>query len=125
MYDYKEAMKADIKDYIEAEDIDVTTSDRDEIESSLEETLWLEDGVTGNASGSYTFNSLKAEEYVIDNLDLLEDACHEFGIDEREVGLHFLGGDFEWFDVTIRCWMLAECLSEVLDELEHDPEEEE
>lgn len=125
MYDYKEAMKEDIREHIESDGIDVTTDDRDDIESSLYDIFWNEDGVTGNASGSYTFSRRVAQEYVMDNMDLLHEACYEFGIEDSEVGRRFLNEDYEWFDVTIRCLLLSECLNEVLNELEHDPEGEE
>ena len=55
MYDYLEAMKSDIIDYVRN---DVNTdefSSREELEESLYDDLWTVDSVTGNGSGSYTF----------------------------------------------------------------------
>lgn len=123
MYDYKEAMKEDIREYIQSEGIDIVADDRDSLESELYDTLWDTDCVTGNASGSYSFSRRVAWEYVEGNIDLLEEACREFGIEDSEVGRRFLSEDYEYFDVIIRCYLLSECLNEVLNELEHDTEE--
>lgn len=124
MYDYREAMAQDIRAYVVENGIDVTTENRQEIEEELSETLWLEDSVTGNASGSYTFNRWTAQEYVVDNIDLLGEACKEFGLDDSTVGDKFLSEDWEYFDVTIRCYLLYSVLNEVLGNLERDPDEE-
>lgn len=120
MYDYREAVKDDIIEYIKFEGLEITEDNKDEMYDKLNEELWDTDSVTGNASGSYTFNRWKAREYVLENLPLLETAAASFGCDAREVAGHFLNNDWEWFDVTIRCYLLGECLNEVLDELEHD-----
>lgn len=122
LYDYLEAMKSDIKDYIKNEVNPAEYSDREELESALNNTLWTEDSVTGNASGSYTFNRAEAAEYVNDNIDLLSEACAEFAIDSATIGEKFLDEDFEYFDVTIRCYLLGQAISEVLDEIENNLE---
>ena len=70
-YNYMEAMKEDIKEYINNEVNLKDFTDRDELEEKLNEDLWVEDSVTGNASGSYYCNSWKAEEAICHNLDLL------------------------------------------------------
>ena len=122
MYNYLEAMKSDIKDYIKNEVNTSNYSDREELENDLNDILWNEDSVTGNASGSYTFNRAEAAEYVNDNIDLLSEACAEFGIDSATVGEKFLDEDWEYFDVTIRCYLLGQAISEALDEIEDDLE---
>lgn len=118
MYNYLETMKSDIKDYIKNE---VNTSDysnREELEERLNDDLWNEDSVTGNASGSYTFNRADAEEYVTDNIDLLAEACKELCVTNKIVGEKFLDEDWEYFDVTIRCYLLSQAISEALDEID-------
>jgi hypothetical protein len=117
-YDYRQAVMDDIKQYIEDHDIKVTTSTRDELQQELYDDLFISDSVTGNASGSYTFNAWQAEENLCHNLDLLQEACNEFGSDCNILE------SAESCDVTIRCYLLSECLAEVLDELEEDDEEE-
>lgn len=77
--------------------------------------------MTGNASGSYTFNTWQAEEYLCHNMDLLEEACAEFG---EDVGNAVECGA-EYCDVTIRCYLLSGAISDALDELESEIEENE
>lgn len=117
-YNYLEAMKDDIKDYI---DENVTQEDwienRDGLENHLNEELWTEDSVTGNASGSYTFNSYTAKEYVMDNTDLLAEALTEYGSREEAADI-LLDGKWESADITIRCYLLGQAISELLDEYE-------
>lgn len=56
----------------------------DELREALNDELWVCDHVTGNASGSYTFSTWQAEEYLAHNWDVLEEACAEFGADMGE-----------------------------------------
>ena len=116
MYNYYEAVKEDIENYINEEVNFSEFEDLEELEQYLNDTLWTEDSVTGNASGSYTFNRVQASLYVLDNMDLLEEAVEEFGIDSADIGTHFLSEDWEWMDVTIRCYILSQCIAEVLEE---------
>ena len=123
-YNYREAMREDILDYIRSEiNLDDFRGNRDELEELLNDDLWTTDSVTGNASGSYTFNSNRAREYVLGNMDDLTDALREFCEDPAEIGSRFLREDWEGFDVTIRCYLLGECIAVVLDDLEDELEE--
>lgn len=117
-YDYHAEVCEDIRNYIEEHDINVTTSTKDDLWQEIYDELLVDDSVTGNASGSYTFNTWRAEEYLCHNLDLLQEACEEFCCKPKL-------DSAEWCDVTIRCYLLGQCLSEVLDELEEDDAEEE
>lgn len=58
-YDYLENVKEDVRNYIEENKIVVTSSNREEVEQELNDTLFVNDSVTGNASGSYTFSTLQ------------------------------------------------------------------
>lgn len=118
MYNYLEAMKSDIKDYIKNEVNTSNYSDREELENDLNDILWNEDSVTGNASGSYTFNRADAKEYADNNMDLLVEACKEFGVDNETACKKFFAEDWEYFDVTIRCYLLNQAISEALDEID-------
>lgn len=112
-YNYREAIKNDVINYIKENGINLADyEDREEMESSLNDDLFLEDSVTGNASGSYTFSTWKAEENLCHNWDLLEEAFNEFGYDIVK-----LGEGAETADVIIRCYLLGECIAEALDEL--------
>ena len=53
-------------------------------------------------------------------MDLLEEMCGEFGIDNETIGKKFLEGAWEWMDVSIRCYLLGQAISEALDEMEDD-----
>lgn len=119
-YDYFAAVKEDVLNYINENGIVATSENRDEVEQELNDTLFTCDSVTGNASGSYTFNAWKAEEYLCHNWDLLGEALTEFGCD-----MNYLGRGAEACDVTIRCYLLGQAISEVLDEIETEEEEEE
>lgn len=74
-YDYREAVKSDILEYIKYEIDFEDFEDLDELSEQLNEDLWTVDSVTGNASGSYTFNTYQAEENICHNLDLLGVIC--------------------------------------------------
>lgn len=116
-YDYREAMKDDIVQYIE-ENINLDEyEDNDELYETLDEDLWVADSVTGNGSGSYTFNREEAKKYVVDNMDLVGEMIEEFDIDTKTIGEKFKEQDWEYFDVSIRCYLLGEVLGEVLEEL--------
>jgi len=112
-YDYFTSICDDIRNYI-SENITLSDHTREDLEEALNEDLWTEDSVTGNASGSYTFNAWYAEEYISHNLDLLQEALREFGCSTADL----LDRDAECCDVTIRCYLLGQCISEVLGEYE-------
>lgn len=120
-YNYLEAVTADVLNYIDENNITVTTENRDEIEQQLNDDLWAVDSVTGNASGSYTFSIWQAEKNICHNLDLLAEACEEFGSDAAKL----LNDGAEACDVTIRCYLLGQAISAALDEVETEEEEEE
>lgn len=113
MYDYREAMKNDIQEAIENYNLS-DYEDLDEAYEALYDDLWTDDSVTGNGSGSYTFNRAQAREYVLDNMDLVGEACKEFGVDGAILGQKFMEEDYEYLDVTLRCFLLGEILTEVL-----------
>ena len=115
-YNYLEELKSDVKNYINEVASDyMDCEDMDELRDELYDNLWSEDSVTGNGSGSYTFNREKAKEYVSDNLDLMVEAYKDLDSIESLVDdLEAL--DFETIDVTIRCYMLSQALDEVLED---------
>lgn len=117
MYNYLKSIKEDIVEYINNEINLADYADREELESSLNDDLWTVDSVTGNVSGSYTFSRAQAQKYVTDNIDLLKDACEEFATDAATVGKWFLSEDWEKMDVTIRCYLLSQAISEALDDM--------
>ena len=116
-YDYREAMIADILDYIREnyteEQIEALAASSADWEEELHDDLWVCDSVTGNASGSYWCNAYKAEEALCHNWDLLHDALREFGFDDCSP----IERGAEWCDVTIRCYLLSECIFAAVDTL--------
>ena len=120
-YNYLESVKEDVLSYIQENEIKVYTSNREEVEEQLNEDLWVEDSVTGNASGSYTFSTWQAEENLCHNWELLAEAMEAFGGSAGEA----LERGAEYCDVTIRCYLLGQAIAEVLDEVETEEETEE
>lgn len=116
MYNYLEAMKNDITEYINNNINLADYADRDELESYLNDELFTEDSVTGNASGSYYCNSWEAEEALAHNWDLLAEALEAFGQD----GTDILKEGAEAMDVTIRCYLLSQAIGEALDDMEDE-----
>ena len=116
-YNYLESVTADVLDYIKEEiNLDEWKGNRDGLEEKLNDDLWTVDSVTGNASGSYTFNTWEAEENLAHNWDLLAEALDEFG----QNGTDVLRQGAEAMDVTIRCYLLGQAIAEALDELEEE-----
>ena len=127
-YNYLETMTEDVKEYLKNDSelsLDDLLYNRSDLEEKLHDDLWTEDSVTGNASGSYFCNSYKSMECVLDNMDLLEDMCKEFGVDNDTIGQKFLACEWEWMDVSIRCYLLGQVIGEVLDEVEEELTDEE
>ena len=117
MYNYYEEVKEAVKEAAENEyTVEVIDPiDLDEYEEALNDALWVDDSVTGNASGSYFCSTYKAEEALAHNWDLMEEALHEF----RGFGYNdydFLEKGAEWIDVIIRCYVLSSCIAEYIDE---------
>lgn len=115
-YDYRQAVKDDLKEYIEDQGFienlrDFT--DLDALRNEICDRAFESDHVTGNGSGSYTFSTWQAEENLCHNWDVLADALSDFG----DHGLVNLDRGAEHYDVTIRCWMLGQVIDEALEEL--------
>lgn len=119
-YDYHQAILEDVIEYIRDEVDASEYEDRDALEQALNDDLWTVDSVTGNGSGSYTFSRAKAEEYVRGNSDLVREMAEEFCVDKSDLADHFMDDDWEWFDVSIRCYLLSWAIGYALDWLESD-----
>ena len=122
MYNYLKEMKKDIVAFLddEFERCFSQAESVEEFKDELNEILWTNDSITGNASGSYTFSSYQAQLYVTENLDLLRETVATFDTPAEEVGKRFLDGDWEWFDVSIRCYLLPQAIEEVVEERRND-----
>ena len=122
-YNYIEALKNDIRQYMEDNESYLNYTDREDLDEQLNEQLWTADSVTGNASGSYTFSRADAKAYVMDNMPLAVDAFREF--DQIEKFADYIANEeYEAIDVTIRCFLLGQVIADVLEEDYKEPEEE-
>ena len=124
-YDYLSAVKEDVmswidehndwkSDYADENGKWLREDNRYDIEQDLNDRLFVEDSVTGNASGSYTFSTWQAEENLCHNLNLLGEALTEFCCEPN----YITEKGAEACDVTIRCYLLGQAISEVLDEIQ-------
>lgn len=108
MYNYYEAVKEDVLNYIK-EEVDMNGMDLDELKERLYEDLINKDSVTRNASGSYTFCQSEAQKYVEENKDLVREMCDEFGGHQR-ITNWWLINDYESIDVSLRCYVLGNAI---------------
>ena len=125
-YNYLEAVKDDVETWLvdnssQFEKIKDNNKidgviDWDGVKDDLNEILWNEDSITGNGSGSYTFNSEKAREYVLygDGLQCLEDLVGEGWLTYESIGKDVTNYDFESLDVSLRCYFLSQAIEEVI-----------
>ena len=118
-YDYYLAVRNDVEDYVKNE-VDFLEYDTlEELEEALNEDLWIEDSVTGNGSGSYTFSVFEAWENIGDNLNLLCEAAESLG-EEPNVNVGCWTHGPEWWDVSIRCYLLPQAIHDILEEYEEE-----
>ena len=115
MYNYVEAVTNAVKEYIK-EEFEEKKFTREELEQekNIYDNCFISDYVTGNASGSFFCNSYKALECLFGNEELIYDVKDEFGLDESKMY------DWEYLDVSIRCYVLGEAIGEALEELEEE-----
>ena len=119
-YNYLEAVTADVIDFIRNEVDSTEYENRESLSVFLNDDLWCCDSVTGNASGSYTFNAYKAKEYVFADQDTVSEALREFCVDAETISEKFLNQDWEYFDVTARCYVLCQAIEDALDSIESE-----
>lgn len=122
-YDYKRAITDELKDWIVNEtdvcEEGIVDGRDDDLYDWIYDNTFGEDAITGN--GSYYYGTEdKCSEYLSGNFDLLYEAMHEFAIDD-EVNIlikHYEDKDLaRYFDCTIRCHLLMDCIYAAIDEL--------
>lgn len=110
IYNYIKNLKNDVEEYID--------ENKEYLEGKsfeqIYDILFIEDSITGNGSGSYTFSRQEAGENLAGNFDLLYDALEYFGNN-----IEALKKGEEYCDVTIRCYLLHSVLMEVLENIEN------
>ena len=104
VYNYENAVRNDVIEYgnewLSYNNETVREENIDKIRDRLYEAMWISDRVTGNGSGSYTFNRWVAEENLCHNMDLFIEAAEESGSDIANL----IEEGAEVMDVTIRCF---------------------
>ena len=122
-YDYRRAITDDIKDWI-VNDTDLIENGymeyRDEdLYNWIYEEVFDDDSVTGNGPYYYGTEDF-CSECLSGNFDILYEAAHEFAIDD-EINIlikHYEDKDLaRYFDCTIRCYLLMECVYAAVEEL--------
>lgn len=105
-YNYYTEMMNDVDTAMREELADIADgcNDLDDVVEAIYEALWADDSVTGNGSGSYTFNAYKAAHMVADNYSIVSEVLEEFCPDADTVK-EWLSSP-ETLDVVIRCYML-------------------
>lgn len=115
-YDYLAVETQDVIDYINS---DINLADyesREDAEEQLHDLLWDYDNVTGGGIGTYTFGQWEAEENLAHNWDLISEMLTGFG-EPRDVNPFEKGA--EWCDMSIRCYLLPQAISNALDEIDY------
>lgn len=136
-YDYQENVKEDVKGYLEDNPPDVKGfvdcidweevsgngdhryffEDLYNLKEELNDKLFIEDSVTGNGSGSYTFNSCEAKDYVLSGgSQILREAVDEGYLTAESFANYFLDENWEALDVICRCYVLNSAINEAVDE---------
>ena len=120
-YNYREIMKADIRQWLQDNAQEYANVPEADLYDHLNDLMWVDDNITGNNEFFYD-SEYKCEEYLCHNFDLLFEALFEFGEFEADIvdKVHEVNehGTFaRWADCTIRCYLLGECLWQVLKEL--------
>lgn len=123
MYSYKESVKSDVRDWMEENRDQWEGLDRHDVYEVVYDACWVADGVTGNASSSYTFSRYEARQnfFEDDDSDEYISQMIEDGFTTKEsVGRAVSESQWELLDVSIRCWLLTDAVTEILDEMFED-----
>lgn len=124
MYSYKESVKKDIREWMDNNrDLWVSENDEDRAYEIISDAIWMADSVTGNASGSYTFNRWQARQYFFEDKttdDYIEQMINDGFITSESIGSSIALSNWEEIDVCIRCWLCSECLYDILDGIYKD-----
>lgn len=110
-YFYKLEMVDELESMLKDSDVSFDGKNRGEAYQALQDLAFDRD-MTGNRTGSYWCNELKAERALLGNFDLVQDALDEFGM-ESVSSPELISG--EHLDVLVREHLLPQVIDEVLD----------
>lgn len=120
-YNYKKAIIDDLKDWITNEAVISELKDLNDeelFESIYDETFGI-DSITGNGSDYYDTED-NCSKYLAGNIDLLYLAAQNYCIDDDILVLikHYEDKSLaRYFDSIIRCYLLGDCIDEVLKDI--------
>ena len=123
MYSYKETVKSDVREWMEDNKDQLEGLDRHDVYEVVYDACWVADEVTGNASGSYTFSRYEARHNFFEDEDsdeYIENMVDDGFSTAEEIGKAVSESNWELLDVSIRCWLLSDCITEILDEMFED-----
>lgn len=103
-YNYYNEVKQSVLDFMKACNYTIENIDQ----NTLYDECFIDDSVTGNASGSFFFNSFEAENAICHNWQLIGEAWDEFCLDAKE-----LARGPEFIDVTLRCYVLGSVIAAI------------
>ena len=120
-YNYEEIIIRDIKDWIINETDILTNRDaygtEEELIDWIEDQVWAEDSVTGNGDFSYADED-ECSKFLAGNSDLLYEALDSLGTSSNSLVEHYYNRNLsQYFDTTIRCYLLAQCIERAIEEL--------
>ena len=110
-YNYKEEMIDELEDMIKDSDVEFDGKNRGEMYEELQDLVFDRD-LTGNRTGSYFCNELKAERALLGNFDLVQDALDDFGTESIDSPDLLTG---EHLDILVREHLLPSVIDDVLD----------
>ena len=122
MYDYREVVKSDVLNWMDENHEPGASRELEFDYDTVYEGCWVDDSVTGNASGSYTFSRWTARDNFFNDGasdDYISSMIEEGFISAKEVGECIAESNWEKLDVCIRCWLLGEVVQEVIDEMDY------
>lgn len=126
MENYVNLIKDDIKEYHMDEVKQMlkdTNNNRVVVGNKLYEEFINDDSITGNLSGSYTFNTEEAKKIVLANIDEVVNAYENFyDAPAEELGNILYNNDWEKADVAARCAYLYDAINELLNDLDGQPD---
>lgn len=113
---YLEMVTKDVENVIDDYDVDWTDLVPNIIEKLVDDLL-IDDAVTGNGCGEYTgLYSNRDPMYMVgENPDEVREALLDFGVDAKTIGEKFIAGDYAYLDITTRCWILYQAVSDVVE----------
>lgn len=117
VYSYLKKETKDVIDYIQKEltftdRLELIGKDKQDAANDLYEILINEDSVTGNASGTYTFNVLRAERNLVGNWTVLQAAIAELAPD-----FNAIEKGAEACDVLVRIYLLPTAIDNAITQL--------